>query len=112
MTLRKTRQMDMYLAIKELSEEHTDYPISEMCRILDVNRAAYYKWKNHSNSENDELNERIAEKIMRIHDDHPDMCIWRRPTAGFAEQNGRDAERAAAQNEQLINIFQVLQDLN
>ena len=73
MTLRKTRQMDMYLAIKELSEEHTDYPISEMCRILDVNRAAYYKWKNHSNSENDELNERIAEKIMRIHDDHPDM---------------------------------------
>ena len=39
-------------------------------------------------------------------------CIWRRPTAGFAEQNGRDAERAAAQNEQLINIFRVLQDLN
>lgn len=73
MTLWKTRQMDMYLEIKELSEEHTDYPISEMCRILGVNRAAYYKWKNHSNSENDELNERIAEKIMRIHDDHPDM---------------------------------------
>ena len=39
-------------------------------------------------------------------------CIWCRPTAGFAEQNGRDAERAAAQNEQLINIFRVLQDLN
>ena len=24
-----------------------------------------------------------------------DKCIWRRPTAGFAKQNGRGAERAA-----------------
>lgn len=73
MTLRKTRHLDAYTAIKELSKEHDDYPVSEMCRILGINRAAYYKWKNHGNSQNDNLNELIAEKAEKIHAEHPDM---------------------------------------
>ena len=73
MTLRRTRHLDAYIAIKELSEEHDDYPVSEMCRILEINRAAYYKWKNHGNSQNDNLNELIAEKVEKIHAEHPDM---------------------------------------
>lgn len=73
MTLRRTRHLDSYTAIKELSEEHDDYPVSEMCRILEINRAAYYKWKNHENSQNDTLNELIAGKVEKIHAEHPDM---------------------------------------
>ncbi len=73
MTLRRTRHLDSYTAIKELSEEHDDYPVSEMCRILGINRAAYYKWKNHGNSQNDNLNELIAQKVEKIHAEHPDM---------------------------------------
>ena len=79
MTLRRTRHLDAYIAIKELSEEHDDYPVSEMCRILEINRAAYYKWKNHGNSQNDNLNELIAEKVEKLHAEHPDMGyrrIW------------------------------------
>lgn len=73
MTLRRTRHLDAYTAIKKLSEDHDDYPVSRMCRILGINRAAYYKWKNHGNSQNDNLNELIAGKIEKIHAEHPDM---------------------------------------
>ena len=73
MTLRRIRHHDSYIAIKELSEEHSEYPVSTMCEILKINRAAYYKWKNHTNSENDDLNELIAEKVLEIHGEHPDM---------------------------------------
>lgn len=73
MTLKRTRQLHLYIAIKELSAEHPAYSIRMLCEISGVNRAAYYKWKNHKNSKNDDLNERIANKIMEIHDAHPDM---------------------------------------
>ncbi len=73
MTLQRTRHLDLYMTIKEVSEEHPDYPVIVLCEILEVNRGAYYKWKNHKNSENDDLNERIAKKVVAIHDEHPDM---------------------------------------
>lgn len=73
MTLGRTRNQDSYVAIKEVSTEHSEYPVSIMCEILGINRAAYYKWKNHVNSKNDELNELVAEKILEVHDKHPDM---------------------------------------
>lgn len=73
MTLRKTRHPDAYTAIKELSEEHDDYPVSEMCRILGISRAAYYKWKSCGNSRNDTLNGLISQKAEEIHAKHPDM---------------------------------------
>ena len=60
MTLRRTRHLNSYVAIEEVSAEHSEYPVSTMCEILGVNRAAYYKWKNHVNSKNDELNELVA----------------------------------------------------
>lgn len=72
-TLKRTRQLHSYIAIKELSAEHPEYSIRMLCEISGINRVAYYKWKNHKNSENDDLNERIANKIMEIHDAHPDM---------------------------------------
>lgn len=73
MTLKKTRYLDLYMTIKEVCKEHPEYPVTSMCKILGVNRGAYYKWKNHKNSENDDLNERIAEKASKIHEEHPDM---------------------------------------
>lgn len=72
-TLKSIRQLHSYIAIKELSTEHPEYSIRMLCEMSGINRAAYYKWKNHKNSENDDLNERIADKIMEIHKSHPDM---------------------------------------
>lgn len=71
--MRRTRHLNSYVAIEELSTEHSEYPVSTMCEILGINRAAYYKWKNHVNSKNDKLNELVAEKILEIHGEHPDM---------------------------------------
>lgn len=87
MTFRKTRHLNAYAAIKELSETHGDYPVSEMCRIPGINRAAYYKWKNHGSSRNDSLNELIAEKTEAIHDKHPDMG-YRRIRYTLAHDHG------------------------
>ena len=71
--MRRTRHLNSYLAIEELSAEHSEYPVCIMCGILGINRAAYYKWKRQIKSKNDELNELIAEKVVEIHDKHPDM---------------------------------------
>lgn len=73
MTLGRTRHLHSYIAIKELSTEHPEYSVRILCEILKINRAAYYKWKNHRNSETDKLNEQIADTALKIHEKHPDM---------------------------------------
>ena len=73
MTLKSTRHLDIYIAIKELTEEHPDYPVSRLCKLGHIARASYYKWKNRQDNENDALNEHIAKEIEKIHDEHPDM---------------------------------------
>ena len=73
MTLKHTRNLDIYITIKELAEEHPDYPVTRLCVLGHITRAAYYKWKNRSDSENDVLNECIAKIAKEIHDEHPDM---------------------------------------
>ncbi len=71
--MKSTRHLDIYIAIKELTEEHPDYPVSRLCKLGHIARASYYKWKNRPDNENDALNEHIAKEIEKIHDEHPDM---------------------------------------
>ncbi len=73
MTLNGVRHLASYIVIKELFTEHPEYSIRAMCGFLGISTAAYYKWKNRMNSKNDDLNERIAEKVIEIHGEHPDM---------------------------------------
>lgn len=83
MTLKSTRHLDIYIAIKKLTEEHPDYPVSRLCKLGHIARASYYKWKNRPDNENDVLNEHIAKEIEKIHDEHPDMGYRRiRDTLG------------------------------
>jgi putative transposase len=72
-TLKSTRHLDIYIAIKELIEEHPDYPVNRLCKLGHIARASYYKWKNQPDNENAALNEQIAKEIEKIHDEHPDM---------------------------------------
>ena len=73
MIFTKVRNTTKYYAIKELSEGHKGYSIYSLCVFAGVSRAAYYKWLNRVNSDNDNLNELIADTITKIHDEHPDM---------------------------------------
>lgn len=38
-----------------------------------ISRAAYYKWLNHKASDNDKLNQKLAERLEELHAQHPDM---------------------------------------
>ena len=72
MTLKRTRHLDIYITIKELTEEHPDYPVSRLCRVGHISKASYYKWKNRPDKENDVLNQRRAEKAEKIHEENQD----------------------------------------
>ena len=61
----------IYQAIKEEHELH-NYPISTLCKIGGVCRAAYYKWLHHEMSQTEEENRRIAETVEQIHMESPD----------------------------------------
>lgn len=67
-----TRYQDIYETIKGLSVDKK-YPTRELCRLGSITRAAYYKWLRHPKSEHELENEKIAEKVKKIHDEHPDM---------------------------------------
>jgi transposase InsO family protein len=54
-------------------DENKGYPLSGLCRIADISRAAYYKWLNHIDSDNDKLNDYLAQRVSEIHGEHPDM---------------------------------------
>lgn len=71
MGLSLLRYKHIYQAIKEENEKH-GYPISTLCKLGNVSRAAYYKWLHRKVPSNEAENERIAETIEKIHAESPD----------------------------------------
>jgi transposase InsO family protein len=73
MILEKTQHITTYYAIHELLAEGKGYSLFSLCQLGQISRSAYYKWLNHEDSPNDQLNKELAERIEKIHDKHPDM---------------------------------------
>ncbi|MDD7023419.1 MAG: IS3 family transposase [Lachnospiraceae bacterium] len=71
MGLSLLRHEHIYQAIKEEHEEH-GYPISALCHLGKVSRAAYYKWLHRGIPAYEAENNCIAEKIEKIHMESPD----------------------------------------
>jgi transposase InsO family protein len=65
------RHEQVYLAIKTEHDEHC-YPISALCKIGNVSRAAYYKWLHRELPNYEAENKRIADEIEKIHTESPD----------------------------------------
>ncbi len=61
----------IYQAIKEENETY-GYPISTLCKLGNVSRAAYYKWLHREIPTNEIENMRIADEIEKIQADFPD----------------------------------------
>jgi transposase InsO family protein len=61
-----------YEAVKTLSDEQS-LPVWKLCGLLHLTRSAYYRWIRHPKSLREQENERIAEKVKKIHEAHPDM---------------------------------------
>ena len=55
-----------------LSEERS-FPVWKLCDLLHITRSAYYRWLMHPKSNHELENERIADKVEKIHEAHPDM---------------------------------------
>ena len=64
MGLSLLRYKHIYQAIKEENEKH-GYPISTLCKLGNVSRAAYYKWLHRKVPSNEAENERIAERLKK-----------------------------------------------
>ena len=71
MGLSLLRHEHIYQAINEEHEEH-GYPISALCHLGKVSRAAYYKWLHRGIPAYEAENNCIAEKIEKIHMESPD----------------------------------------
>jgi transposase InsO family protein len=65
------RHEQVYLAIKAENDEH-GYPISALCKVGNVSRAAYYKWLHRGIPAYETENKRIADEIEKIHTESPD----------------------------------------
>ena len=68
----QVRQSHLYLSVKESHESH-GYSVEQSCRILNISRAAYYKWAKGELSPRTAENERIANLVESIHEKHPEM---------------------------------------
>lgn len=71
MGLSLIRHEQVYLAIKTEHDEHS-YPISALCKVGNISRAAYYKWLHREIPTYETENKRIADEIEKIHTESPD----------------------------------------
>jgi len=55
------------LRLKFISEHRKRWPISIMCRVLQVTRAAFYKWLSRVTSPTQQKQKQIVTEIKRIH---------------------------------------------
>lgn len=64
-------QRQIYISIKECHDTH-GVPIETACRLLHVSRSAYHKWACGTQSRRAAENERLADRIEKIHAESPD----------------------------------------
>ena len=48
-----------------------DYAVKDLCEMMGVSRAGYYKWKNHEPSSRDNKREDVIAKVKEVHEAHP-----------------------------------------
>ena len=69
--MEEVRQLRTYRAIAEYHKE-VGFPIEAACKLLHVARSAYHKWASGKRCRRAMENERLAEKIEKIHSESPD----------------------------------------
>ena len=48
-----------------------DYAIKDLCEVMGVSRAGFYKWKKHDPSPRDNKREDVIAKVKQVHEEHP-----------------------------------------
>jgi len=50
-----------------ITEHRQEYPISSMCRVLEVAASGFYAWLRHAPSRRSQANTVLGERIVRIY---------------------------------------------
>lgn len=77
----------IYQAIEELHQEK-EISISLLCKIANVCRQAYYKWKTKEVTKNEKLNEKLSTVIQEIYNEVKGIYGYRRMTMNIIAKTG------------------------
>ena len=69
----------LYLAIYVLNSTKS-YPISELCKIIGIQRSSYYKWMNRKESTNEKLNKELIPMIKDAYEERNGILGYRQMT--------------------------------
>ena len=87
-----------YETIKEIEEKYRDSKnkpsIIDMCQILDVKRANYYKWLHHEKSNRDLENEKLSGYIIKYHKKYNQELGYRAMADRINRDNNEEVFRA------------------
>ncbi len=50
-----------------IEERKTEWPVTQMCRVLEVSRAGFYAWRSREPSETETRRETLTEPVTQIH---------------------------------------------
>jgi len=50
-----------------IEERRAEWPVTQMCRVLDVSRAGFYAWRSRDASATDTRREELTQKVAEIH---------------------------------------------
>ena len=48
-----------------------DYPVKDICEMMDVSRSGYYKWLRRDPSDRDINREAMVEVVEEVHSEYP-----------------------------------------
>ncbi|HBL84489.1 MAG TPA: IS3 family transposase [Clostridiales bacterium] len=90
------------MAVKYLHDTE-QYPIKKLCRLIHLNRSAYYKWLKRAPIQSQLLNEQIVEWIKELYEEQDGILGYRQMT--IALNRGHNVQYNHKRIYRLMNIL-------
>jgi putative transposase len=76
-------------AFEFIEANQVDFPMTVMCRVLDVSRSGYYDWRERAPSARAVDDEVVVEEIRLVHEQSRQTHGYRRVTAELVDGRHR-----------------------
>ncbi|RFM20298.1 IS3 family transposase [Clostridium botulinum] len=84
--LSQVQNETIYLAIQEI-HNNKNCTISELCRIAEISRSAYYKWLNRKEGANEQFNKSLIPLIKDAYEERNGILDYRQMTIKLNREN-------------------------